>query len=229
MKVDIDTEHKHACVVHSSDIKKLWKLLENDVGTVTARIKCSDDATREFDELEKLTSYENSPAKQIVSLYIESHSGDRKKSVDIRFSNDEFSIIDIRIKAQEPLASEIRGRISDILDGTKPQYNYLALKNISPFARIVIGIIASGISVIAALYIWEDFWEFESVRRLIIIAALTTWFLMGLSWLKRRLLPLCFFALGQGERRYRRLVTRQTTIFGLLATLIITLVAASIL
>lgn len=119
MKVYINTERKHACVLRSSDIKKLWTLLEDDVGTVNARIKCSDDGTREFNDLEKLTLYENPPAKHIVSLYIKSRSDDWGKSVDLAFSNNEFSSIDISIEAQEQSASEIRGKISDILDGTR--------------------------------------------------------------------------------------------------------------
>lgn len=228
MKGHINTERRHACVIHSSHIKKLWTLLEENVGTVSATAKCSDDGTREYDDLEKLTLYENPPAKQIVSLYVKSRSGDWEKSVDVRFSNNEFSGIDISIEAQEQLASEIRGRISDILDGTKPQYNYLALIHTSPLALAVLISIAVCISLIAAVHIWENFSEFEYVRKILLVAGGTVWILMGLGWLRRRLLPMCFFSLGQGEQRYRRLVTTHKTLLGLLATSIISLVVASI-
>jgi len=228
MKLHINTERKHACVLHSSDIKKLWTLLEDEVGTVCARIKCSDDGTREFDDLEELSLYENPPAKQIVSLYIRSHSDDWKKSVDVDFSNNEFSSIDISIEAQEQSAAEIRGRISDILDGTKPRYNYLALIHTSPLALTVVSFVVIFVSVIFAIYIWEDFLGFEYVRQLLHIFGYTVSILMGLGWLRRRLLPMCFFSLGQGEQRYRRLATTHKTILGLLATSIISLVVASI-
>ena len=228
MRVHINTVRKHACVLRSSDIKKLWTLLEENVGRVNARIKCLDDATREFDDLEKLTLYENPPAKQIVSLFIKSRSDDWKRSVEVTFSNNEFSSIDVGIEAQEQLATQIKGSMSDILDGTKPRYNYLALIHTSPLALTAVTFIAVCISAIAAVHIWEDPLKFEFTRQIFRVALGTVWILMGLGWLRRRLLPMCFFSLGQGEQRYRRLVTTHKTLFGVVATVIISLVVAFI-
>ena len=226
MKVHIDTERKHACVVSSSDIKKLWMWLEEHVGVVTARIKCSDDGTREFEDLENLTSYDNPSTKQIVALYIESHSDGWEKSVDVKFSNGEFS--SINIKAHEQTASEIREKISDILDGTRPWYSRLALVHHSSSGMMVTLLIVALISLIAAPHIWTGFSDFEYMRQLLLTTMVTIWLLAGLGWLRPRLFPTCCFALGQGEHRYGRLVNIHRAILAFSATVIISLLVASI-
>ena len=223
MRVHIDTKRKHAFVVSSSDIKKLWAWLEENVGTVTAEMKCSDDGTREFDNLKKLTSYENPPARQIVSLDIESESDGREKFVGIRFSDSEFSSISIDIKAQEQTASEIRERISEILDGTKPWYGRLPFIHHSFLGRAAAVFIAAFISSIATAHIWEGFSDYEFTRQILLVLGGALGILMSLGWLRSRLFPVCCFTLGQGEHRYRKLVTIHRIVFGLLATLIISL------
>ena len=228
MKVHIDTKLKQAYVVSSSDIEKLWMYLEEHVGTVTASMTCSDDGTREFDDLEKLTAYDNPSTKQIVALDIKSHSADWEKYVDVQFSDKVFSSIDISIKAQDQTASEIRERISDILDGTKPWYGRLALVHRSDLGMTVVISTAVCILIIAAAYIWEDFSDFEFMERTLLVTTSVIPILIGLGWLRARFLPVCCFTLGQGEHRYRRLVNAHKIIFGLLATLITSLVVGAV-
>lgn len=84
LKTIIRTGREHAFVIRLPDLRKLWELLEEHIGTVEASAVCSDDIEREFDVLEQLSSYDNPPTKEIFRLSIISQSKDGKKSAHVR-------------------------------------------------------------------------------------------------------------------------------------------------
>ena len=217
MRTTLTTIHKHAFVVRLSDLEKLWKLLEVQVGVVTASAKCSDEMEREFDAWEELASYENPPAKKIIELSIESHSGDLEKFVHIRFLGKMFGSAVILISAQEQVISEVKGKISDTLDGAKPWYSFLARLG-SPLLVVVAWITLWvlykpwELSAILRLPIWETLRLPAWIPYVVLIGCVILQGLIGATimiytekglrrpWL--RLFPVGYFALGQGKQRY---------------------------
>ena len=214
MKTEITTIHKHAFVVRLSDLGKLWKLLESRIGAVTASAECSDEMEREFDAWEELASYENSPTKKIIKLSIESHSDDLKKFVHIKFLGKRFGGILIYIRAREQLISEVKDKMSNILDGTKPWYSFLARLGSSLLAAltwVVLWFLCRPweLSETLRLPVWETLrlpvWlPFVVLLGFMILlgTVIITYVDRGLrkpwSWL----FPMGYFALGQGEQRY---------------------------
>ena len=196
MEAHVRTTRKHAFVLRQDDLQKIWKLLENRIGTVDASAECSDDMERVFDTWEELASYDNPPRKKITKLSVESHSDDREKYADVSFSAQESEGIRIWIRASEQLGSEIKDKISDILDGTKPWYSFLARENSLLFLILTV--------VVVFLSRLLETLETLAVK---ILVTIPLGIIMGL--IARRLVepwfwlfPVGYFALGQGEHRY---------------------------
>ena len=218
VKTKLITIHKHAFVIRLYDLEKLWKLLEAHIGTVTASAECSDEMEREFDAWEELASYDNPPAKKIIRLSIESRSDDWKRFVHIRFIGDIFVSTVILIRAQEQLISEIKDKISDTLDGTKPWYSFLARFGsylLVALSWVILWVLywPQGLSeIILSLPAWETLrlpvWSpfvvliGFTILLVLIGSAILIYADKGLrkpwSWL----FPVGYFAIGQGERRY---------------------------
>ena len=208
MDVEISTKRKHAFVLRKSQIRRLWDLLTNQVGAVNASVVCADEITRKFTNWEQFESYDNPPAKMAVKLTMDAHSDDLETSVTVEFSDGIWTTINVRIRSTELVGAEIKGKILDILDGTKSWY--------SPFSGdirpILIGLFVFVLLSYIRLYPTSGEMEGSLDRTLhyhVLVILSSSALLVFLfvvvqkinklwSWI----FPKTYFAFGQGENRY---------------------------
>ena len=207
MKETIQTTRIHAFVVQTADLDKLWRLLAKDDGVVTVSVDCSDDISRQFDDWEELLSYDNPSTKRIKALFITSSRGSRPyASIDFEDQQLLHGMIRIHIEAEDRLDSAIRDGIVDVIEGTKPWY--------SPFAQATFPF-GSVVAICTYVGIWwvlgELSLKFVSLRDasestmmffFVALSIVTAFVMTGLNRLRVRAFPACYFALGQGKRRY---------------------------
>ncbi len=236
MKAHFRTTRKHAFIVRRDDLDKIWKLLENRIGAVDASAECSDDMVREFGDLKQLVSYDNPLTKKILKLSIQSRSGDWEKSADVSFSDDAWigSHIDIHVKAPEQIGSEIKDKISDILDGTNPWYSVLTRIPISNvifcvflFAYLSMLIYSSNKlnETPKGNSIEEIFFTLGANILLFGVLALFSW-ATGKLW--SRLFPVAFFPLGQEAHRYKVKEKIRWVIIGVVGSLMASMIGGLI-
>lgn len=231
MEVHFHTTRKHAFVVRQDGLQKIWKLLEDHIGAVNASAECSDDMVREFNNWEQLASYENPSTKKMLKLSIQSRSDDRNKSANVNFSDNSWGTIRIWIEAPKRVGAEVKDAISDILDGMKPWYSVLARVDIPYVIIFVFGFayIVSNIYFLNQPTGTPKGISFERAFFLsgavILFLGILAFFIWALNKIWSWLFPVGFFALGQGEQRYK---TVEKVQWGILITFLVSLVASTV-
>lgn len=229
MKAEFRTTRNHAFVVHQDELSKIWRLLEDRIGPVNASVECSDDVVRKFDDWEQLASYDNPPMKKILELSIQSRSDGWEKSAKVKFSDSRWSPIHIEIEAPEKVGIEIKDKISDVLDGIKPWYSILTgvdFNYLLSFFGVMylVWYIVFGRSLPASSSRSAAFYVlfFLVVLTLGLVIHLST---QRLNKLWAWLFPVGFFALGQGEQRYKTVENIQ---WGIGIAFLVSLVASTV-
>ncbi len=209
MKASFSTTRRHAFVARSADLRKLWELLQDRVGPVTASAQCMDKIDREFNDLEELASYDNPPSKKIFALNLSSCAEDWGKDthVDLSHNSDLGYTIRITIKEESDKAcSELKEKLSDILDGMKPWYSFLT--------HWIVGVSFCIIGSTSLLYSLPSSSLGNPVSLLSFVltgafVVLVAWHLVKIfvpTWREPRLwsrvFPRADFVLGQEEHRY---------------------------
>ena len=208
MNVHINTGRKHAFVLRLSQLRRLWDLLNTQVGTVNSSVVCGDEITREFTNWEQFELYDNPPAKMAVELTLEARSDDRETYVWVKFADGIRESIKVAIRATERDGADIKDGILDILDGTKPWY--------SPFAGdirpILIGLFFLFLFSYIRLNPSSGNMEGSLNRTLhdhvlaflcsSAILFLLYIFVQKINKLWSWIFPKTYFAFGQGENRY---------------------------
>ena len=201
MKTSVSTTRNHAYVVRSSDLEKLYKLLEDRIGTVTVSASCADDMKREFDNWEEVDSFDNPPSKKIISLSIRAINLNAEKHAFIDFRNDSFTNMSIDIKGQEDFCLDMKSRALDIIDQVKPWYSLLSYDNFSSY------VIQWIMSYTCFRFVYYKLFGDINVGIHIttsVLAIITTLFVVIVV---SRLRPFCFpssyFAMGHGKERYK--------------------------
>lgn len=222
MKAHIRTERKHAFVVRQDDLQKIWRLLEDRIGVVNASAECSDDMVREFDNWEQLASYDNPPTKQIMELSIKTTSESWKNSVRFSYrpSDSPVSSIDFQVEMAEQVGAEIKDKIYDILDGTKPWYSALTrvdFTGLVPTILFMYLLLYIFYYIIFNLYIsnppagtleaspkkgLESYIFIFLLPILLVLGFIVYSITQKLNKLWSWLFPIGYFALGQGKHRY---------------------------
>ena len=240
MKTSVNTRREHAFVVRLADLQKLWKLLEDRIGTVKTSLKCSDDIEREFDDLEELISYDNSPAKEAIELSIKSRTKDWQKSATIDFSHKEWSgsSIHIQIETSEQECLEVKDKIFDVLDGTKPWYSFLARADsfrLFEFLLLTSLVVSGyfslsrllGMSVTSKEIALGNFIHLFNLMVVlgIIGGAIMIFTAKRLNKLRSWIFPVSCFAFGQGEQRYE---TKEKARWGIIIAFLVSLAASMV-
>lgn len=200
MKTSVSITRNHACAVRLPDLEKLYKLLEDRLGTVTVSAWCADDMRREFDNWEEVDSYDNPPSKKIISLSIIANNFEKKESATINFGNDPFSNLSIDIRGRETFCIEMKMKILDIIDQVKPWYSLLSYDNFSAYVLEWI------FSYICFRFVYYQMFGDIDVDSMVvgsILVIITTLFvLIVLSRMRRQCFPSRYFAIGHGQGRY---------------------------
>ena len=215
-------------------------LLGDRIGTVKASLKCSDDVEREFDDLEELVSYDNSPTKEVIELSIKSRTEDWQKSATIDFSHKEWSSssIHIQIETSEQEYLEVKDKIFDVLDGTKPWYSFLARTDSFRLFDFLIwtSLMVSGYFSLRSLLgpsVTSEELEFRNFIHLlnamvvlaIIGVPIMVFVAKRLNKLRSWLFPVSCYAFGQGEQRYE---TREKVRWGIIIAFLVSLAASMV-
>ena len=208
MKTSISTTRKHAYVVRLSDLEKLYKLLEDRVGTVTVSARCSDDMVREFDTWEEIASYDNPPSKKIIGLSVKSYNYNMEESVYIEYHDESYSDVyssnmSIDIKGEEKFCLDMKNNILEIVEQIKPWYSFLSYKN---FSIMFVSYIF--VYLLVRYFIYDNiiniYIKIDNVLIYVsIIVSMTFFVLVVLAWLRSLFFPSSYFALGHGKERYK--------------------------
>ncbi len=141
MNVHYSTELQQTFVIGDSELKEVVVLLEEHVGEVYIRAKCSDDVSRDFDNVERLIDYKNPKSKEILRIYLTAFSDDNSKTAGITFVNSTWSGILIDYKGPENTVSRLREETLDIIAGIRPWYGMMYRINFLNPIWIVLGIL----------------------------------------------------------------------------------------
>ena len=210
MQARADLELRHAVVLKADDVKKIWKILDEAVGQVSATAACTDHITRPFANINDLAEYENPRARQIASLEFSARSSDWQQEVYLRL-RELPNTITLRVYGPEPFVSHLKDALADVLDGLRPWY--------SPIARIIptylVSYVLLSVGVISysmPMPSWKIHFErpadfiYLAIILLFIAGVFLAVFVKGLDKLDKlwkRLFPLATFAIGQGQERHR--------------------------
>ena len=233
MKVYYHTERTHAFVLRKSDLQKLWNLLHNQIGSVHAILECSDEITREFNDWEQFSLYDNPRTKKIVGLSLKAVS--RDMSAEIHFARYSLTNIAINISGVEQIAVEIKEGISNSLDGTRAWY--------SPVVDVNFNLLFWMAYVLFVVWCFLlgpcDFTNLKkpdiSIKHQALGFFIVNGLVLALHFLTKKLnilwgwlFPKAYFAIGQGKVRYKSVEKVRGILFAV-ALALVSLIGASIL
>ena len=210
----IRTERRYAVVLQLSDLEKLWKLLQDQIGVVGASASCSDEMIREFSTWRQLSSYDNPPTKEVVEFSIWARSEDLEMRADVHFPCRAWHTVAIDIQAREQVASEVRDGLSDILEGMKPWYSFLVRVSFEHLGLLAIMLYFAWCFTygpcLEKLLEQSEASPQDSFRPFIIEILVSLGLFSILHFVSKALdriwswlFPRAYFALGQGQQRYR--------------------------
>ncbi len=198
---------KQAFVVEPNQLEKLYKLFKDRINTPSISSRCTDDIEREFPRVKHLLDYENPRDKRISSLTIWARTDDWKKEARISFSNRSWETISVSIQGTEPSVSRLKDEISEVIDGMKPWYWWVARIDFF-YVILVVSLIGFSFLRVYAESLPSVKSEFSPARVFLAIGitvgifgglVLLVW---GLNKLRRRYFPVAVFSIGQEVKRY---------------------------
>ncbi|MSP41988.1 MAG: hypothetical protein EXR08_01255 [Alphaproteobacteria bacterium] len=216
MKVTAEREFDHAFVVIADDIKLVWAVLSEDIGTVTFEADCVDGIKRQFDSYEVLIEYQNASGKAFKSIDITARDEDGRASATLRLGTEYRYLANIAliVRAEEELAQKTRSRISEIIVELKPWYSPFRKAN-HIYVGLVIYVLLLNTSFIytkdLAVEALKSMTSSGVSRELLVVIfvfilsvflALLYLLLWGLGKLVARFFPKSAFAIGRGLERY---------------------------
>jgi hypothetical protein len=198
-------EVRHALVLRESDVKNLWKALEEGFSSVTASARCADKLRRQFANRDELINYPNPRSKCIQELCIAARS--RGSQADVLLGGKTLSTATVEIEDENTKPLHIHGKLADILDGMTPWYSFAARLNLA-YAGIILYFL---LAVTLAFWVSKKT-EHKAISlsvdaKSIAIGVLIVAGLAGLVWgyvrFHKYFFPSVSFNIGQGVERYK--------------------------
>lgn len=198
---------KHAFILSSDDISKIWKKLESFNKSVTASVSFNDSIVRNVESLSELLNFENSKSRKILRIELQAVSSDRTNITRVSFDDDQYNTVLISSSGADDVVSKVAHDISEIVNGLRPWY--------SRICRIDIGLLLISLLTVGFLIVTLMTPEPEKKKVLTFVETvkligLTTIFLLSLyyihkaiSVLKMKIFPIATFSIGQGLQRYK--------------------------
>ena len=209
MNVHYSKELSQAFVIGSSELEEVVALLEEHIGEVYIRVKCSDDLSRDFETVEELIAYKNPKSKEILRIYLSALSDDYSKSAGMTFVHSTWSGILIDLKGPEDTVSRLKEEILDVIAGIRPWYNVASYSKVAIISGFIFGLIGASWIPSVLGYEVEDTDLITVLRDMLpifllaVITYVPFWFL--LDKLYKYLFPQASFLIGQGKSRFRTL------------------------
>ena len=142
MNVHYSKELPQAFVIGSSELEEVVALLEEHIGKVYIRVKCSDDLSRDLETVKELIAYRNPKSKEIRRIYLTTHSSDDKKSARVAFIHSTWSGILIDYEGPEDTVSQLKEETLDIIEGMRPWYNIVYNSKVGIIIAFIYGLIS---------------------------------------------------------------------------------------
>ncbi|GAB4373369.1 MAG: hypothetical protein Kow00114_35310 [Kiloniellaceae bacterium] len=183
-------------------------MLGNYFEKIEIKASCTDNISRQFENVDHLSHYENAPERQIreISFWATSDNG----TASINFDSDKYGGIRIRIETNADDASQLRTELNDIMSGTKPWYGFICKIDFIYvlFSAVIISLILmigaivfdivqvndepkpSSQSTLKGLAIYLTFWVGATVGAI------------GLNWIRKFVFPFGSFLIGQSIQRH---------------------------
>ena len=207
MDVHYSKELPQAFVIGTSELEEVVALLEEHIGEVYIRVKCSDDLSRDFETVKELIAYKNPKSKEILRIYLSARSDDYSKSAGITFAHSTWSGILIDYKGSEDTVSRLKEETLDIIAGIRPWYNIVYNSKVSITIGFIFGMISMlwilsalgyKIGEIGLINFLQDVMPIQLIASIMFVAV--WWFLLKKPY--EYLFPQAVFVIGQGKSRF---------------------------
>ena len=239
MSVSYSEELSQAFVIGPNELKKLVDLLQKHIGKVSISADCIDNIQREFSTVKELIDYENPKSKRIGRIYLNAREGFEKSStIAFRDSSSFSGGVSLSITAREDVVVQLKDKIFDIVEGTRPWYNPLTHFDLttpagffSYFFFLVVVIILSTFIAFKCGLISASTKGMELSDQLGTFIFLTSIIFMilyftFLSKLFKWLFPPGVFTIGQGNSRFETVKRVQ---WGVIIAFMVSLAAGCVL
>ena len=195
---------RHAFVAGPATVTRIWALLSEYGGEVSAIATCADGMQRDFSTLQQLLSFDNAQATHIRALTLTASSAGALDSANVYFADAAESLI-LGLAGQQEIVARLRRSLAHELDAAKAWYSRLS--------RLDIGALLCWVSV---GYAWlriirgsprprSDFTIGQIVASvLVLLAGVGAYFyaLPAVNRLLRVVFPIATFTLGEGMERH---------------------------
>jgi len=206
MHATASIRHRYAYILRPSHVQRIWGVLSEQIGTVSATASCSDHIERQFTSLDDLLGFENSRTRAIRSLYIRAASRESDSAAGVTIEADSWSTLSLRVEGEESLVQRIRDGISEVFDGMRAWYSAIARLD---FFYVVFGFVGIAYMVLRsmvggdtpspAMKLSQAVWLTLGLLGFIAALSFLVWFL---NRIRQRFFPIATIALGQGIERY---------------------------
>lgn len=206
MEAHTQFDIQQAFVATNKDVKKIWKILEDNGMVVTATIKCTDGLVRHFQDSEMLSQYENPKRASIAALEISGRSHEPYSTAEVSLGARYSAPVFVSIRGEESCVSKIRTDLTDTVDGMKPWYSRISMVDLFYFWTPIFMVLMLLLQIMAPSNTPTPAVPFK--KALSILAATVTLIgliggmIWGVSWLRKRFFPIATFAIGQGLARH---------------------------
>ena len=151
MRIVFERNISESFVLDEERIRSLANALKHYAGEPSISVKCADDATRSFENVEELFEYENSRNGRITSLDMDSAADGWKKTpaANIKFAAPVWSAgaIDIQVSGLEEKALIAIRKLVEITAGSRAWHSRISKGPVPPFGwvgSIIFSILVSG-------------------------------------------------------------------------------------
>ena len=218
--VHITDEFDTSLAIDVAAIRRIIRLYESRVGPSQISVQCSDNISRDFNSVDELDHFENSPNKAIRFLAIDARNEAEfecpksVRSVELHFHRT--GRVSIRIFGAEREGIYFRDELKEIIYGMQPWYGWIA-RRLASYLRTIF-VLTTWIVFLAYLYIvmgpivivapkpeWSPMFEATAVTvGVMLITWVPFWVINNvISALQVRMFPVVAFATGQGEKRQK--------------------------
>lgn len=236
MSVRATLQANSAFVLRPDDIRRIWALLEDKIGTVEAVAVCADDFEREFETVDALVNYDNFPAREIVGLQLDARTKGSEVTARIGFAVQEYApYIQFAATGAEEQIAVLKQRVASFLEAIRPWYS-----GFSWVPRSFLMYLVVCLPVVFTTFMFTlphvqhpavPTFHSALLATLIVAAAVVSVGIVGiaLNALRKKAFPIGTFALGAGAERYQtRENIRWVVIVGFLVSMAAAVVFALI-
>ena len=194
-------------ILDEGRVRTLAGILQNYAGELSISIICKDDATRSFENVDKLLEYENARSRRITSLTMSSYARSRELgTLDARIQFDCPTIgfgrwktghISIYVRGTEEQASITMSKLDDMVAGSHPWYSWITKINeivLWPLFSILLLILYLQLGLISSN---------PPFHRIIVLMGMGFGLAQGAMYVNRSLFPVGVFLIGQEKARHK--------------------------